>query len=112
MRITCHDIAGFLENLNTCGDVFGKVVYVDVSRRPLGDDPRKAMKHQVTIQTSAVLGLGDGEALLVAGEDCGADYADQGGDQGGSDRAAELKAIIVRCCEGRGLVVRPGVVSE
>lgn len=85
---------------------------MDVSRRPLGDDSRKAVKHQVVIQASVVLGLGDGEALLVAGEDCGMDYADQGGDQGGSDRASELKAIIVRCCDGRGLVVRPGVVSE
>jgi len=115
MRVACNTIEEFLENLKSVepSSVYGKVVYVSVNRRPLdATDKNKATRLQVSLQASVVIDLDDGQYLLEAGEDCGKDYRDGGGDNAGSDLAAELKDQIKNYCESTGLVVRPGVVSE
>lgn len=110
MKIECRSVDSFLANLRVA-PVYGLSVWLDKTRRPAGGK-RDAAAFEVAVHASAVLELGDGQALLLYGEECGMDWEDQGGDLSGTARCEEVSRAIVEFCEGAGLVVRPGVLSE
>lgn len=111
MRVQCSNVHDFLFHL-TKGAVVGKTVYVERSVRPLDGDRRTAVRFEVVLQASAVMGFPEGgEYLLQTGESCGIDYRDASKESVGSERADELKEAVEHFCHGNGLVVMPGLVD-
>jgi len=107
MRITCHTIEAFIDNLRM-GEVFEKSVWVD-------ENTREISEHKVlcNIQASAVVSAkGGGEFLVQYGEDVGFDFTDGEPQREGSEAVAHRKGYLKECCEDMGLVVRPGILTE
>jgi len=114
MRVECNSVADFLVNLDgQARRVFGGKVWVEKKVNVEGSDPRMVIKQRVIVQVGAVLREDDGsEYLLIAGEDCGVDYMDGGGEDKGSKIAEALLLNVKTFCDANGLTVRPGKVSE
>ncbi len=110
MKIECYSVDSFLANLRAA-PVYGRSVWLDRTRQPSGGR-RDAAAFAVTVHASAVLEVGDGQALLLYGEACGVDWEDQGRDLSGTCRCDDVVRAIAEFCEGAGLTVRPGVLSE
>jgi len=109
MRVVCDCIKDFIENLESekNEDVVQKTVRVNTTFNERGD-----VTVGVVIQASTIVNIGDeGQYLLEVGEDCGIDYNDATQEKKGSERALFLKKMIVNYCEGRGLIVKPGMIS-
>lgn len=115
MRVTCGTVQEWLENLEHYGRgaVFGHCVWVDVSRRGIDtSDLRHCVKMAVAVQATAVVELGgEGQMLLMVGEDCGMDYRDVSQELEGSLRAESLVQQIRKWC-GSDIKVLPGTVGE
>ena len=105
MRITCHTIEAFIENLKL-GDVFEHVVWIDRTEREINE-----LKHVVNLQASAVIDFQDGQALLQYGEDCGVDLLDGVPKMEGSEIAAVKRKKLIEYCDDVGLKVRSGMVD-
>jgi hypothetical protein len=114
MKVTCNTTKEFLENLADvlAERVLGRTIYVSLTRTPVGG--RDSVKLSVTLQYSAVVNLADGEGqyLLEAAENCGFDYVDASQEFKGGDAARALREALDGFCVKRGLVVKPGFVSE
>jgi hypothetical protein len=116
MRVTCNTIDEFIENLaaEAPGSVFQNVIRTSRTRRALTQD-KYNVKFEVTFQATAVIdvNMGDdvGQYLLEAGEICGIDYEDASQENGGTEKAYELRGKIVDFCRGKDLDVRPGVID-
>ncbi len=109
MRIECSDIEGFLDNLKEPGtkDIFERTVWISITRNPTTE-----AVDQVMFQASAVIRAeNESEYLLQLGIDCGKDYCDNP-DKQGSRKAEKLRDELRTFCEGHGLVVLPGIISE
>ena len=113
MRVKCHSVDEFLENLRgePADAVLQKVVRVSIVHRPAPggkDDPRVP----VVFQASAVIEIPEqGQYLLELGENCGADYLDASQDKTGTLAAEGVKKKIQAYCELNGLEVRPGIID-
>ncbi|MCK9570092.1 hypothetical protein M0R72_14205 [Candidatus Pacearchaeota archaeon] len=115
MRVVCNTIEDFVENLKIEGGnhVFQKVVYVTMSKRPLGSDSKRtAVVFAVNFQASTVVDLGEGQYILDFGEDCGMDYMDGDKELNGTDQATRMRGQLQECCESLGLSIRPGIVQQ
>jgi hypothetical protein len=114
MRVVCHTVEEFLENLRDEPSVFRDVVRCSRVFRPVDTESlREALKVEVVFQASAVVDLGDdGQYLLEVGVNCGFDYKDGPEPElKGSGNAAAMRKKIIDYCESRGLKVRPGVID-
>jgi hypothetical protein len=105
MRIVCHSVEDFLENLKV-GEVFKKTVWVDTTRKKESESVES-----VVFQASAVLEVEGGEALLQYGEECGLDYTDGSAETEGTEKANENRGKILDWCATQGLTVKPGIVD-
>jgi hypothetical protein len=107
MRIECHSIADFMENLVAIGSVFQNIVYWNYYRRPITN-----IKYLVVVQASTVADLKeDGQFILEAGEECGEDVKAANGTDAGSNRAESLKKQLADYCASRGLKLLPGHIQ-
>jgi len=107
VRVVCHTVEAFVENLRI-GTLVEKTVWIDVSSK-------QAAEHKIAwnLQASAVVRLADGgEFLLQYGEDCGYDYTDGEPELEGTQAVKHRRGYLVEQCEDMGLTVRPGLVSE
>ena len=114
MRVIVQNVAEFIGNLESESPdrVYGKTVYVSVTRTPLDGNKRDAAKWSVVFQASAVVDLPDGgQYILEVGEDCGTDYTDSTDEPAGTEQANELKERVRQYSRANGLTVRPGVVD-
>lgn len=120
MKITAQTVDEFLRCLKAepSGAVLQNVVRVSVAKRPMdGNSKRDAVKWQVTLQASAVVGIIEdgeeqgGQYLLQVGEECGVDYRDASQETPGTERADELRRMIQDYCDGHSLRVLPGTID-
>ena len=112
MRITCNTIEEFLSNIIDDVKLFENTIWVSVSKSPLDGNDRNSARFEVSFQASAVIIFPEGgESLLDLGIDCGKDYHDVSQEFLGSEEASEHKDKLKSFCDGRDLVLRPGVVS-
>jgi len=114
MRVVCHTIDDFLENLQQeSSRIYQRVVWVSRTVNPADDKTKRdAVIFDVTLHASAVVDVDDeSQFLLDYGEDCGRDYHDATQDMAGSEVADELKARIRKVCDEYGLTIRPGVID-
>jgi len=113
MRIECHSIEDFLENLRD-QTVFQKTVYINKTARSLTDEPvRKSTSVEVIIQASAVIQYdgGEGDALVECGESCGVDRTTGDGDLEGTNTFVILNGQIETFCDQNGLTIKPGILG-
>ena len=107
MRICCQSVENFIANIDG-SPLVDTCVWAQVTRNPIGEDSHST-KYIVHFQASAVKSFVDGgEALVEMGVECGFDYCDNSQDYAGSEKAAEYRDMLVKYCEERGLIVRPG----
>lgn len=116
MRITCTSIDDFITNLKS-GTIWENRVYYERSRRVLnGKTMRDATSFQVFYQTSAVLEVGGGQALLVCGVDCGIDRTTADGDLEGTIEQDFLHRKLEKYCSdnerGVRIALMPGVLDQ
>ncbi len=110
MKIQCNDVQGFIENLKKCdcSRIFEKTVWVDITKAFLSE-----VVDQVTFQASAVIQTEDGGEFVVRlGIECGKNYMDSSNEMIGQEQAEKLRDELCEFCEGHGLVVLPGIISE
>lgn len=106
MRIVCHTIGAFIENLID-RNVFEKTVWIDRTKQEINEN-----KFLVNFQASAVIMLGkDGDILLQYGEDCGYDHTDGEVSCAGTEQMEKGRKQLVEYCRSVGLIVKPGVVD-
>ena len=114
MRVVCNTVSDFLLNLESEGAerVLQGVVRISVLSTPIGGNKKDAVKFEVVLQASAVVGLVEGgEYLLEVGIDCGIDYMDASHEFEGTRVAEVAKRQIEVHCEKSGLEVRPGIID-
>ena len=112
MRITTKSIPDFLANLET-GTVWEGRVYYERSSRPMnGRTKHDATSFEVFYQLSAVLGVGDGQVLVVCGVDCGIDRLTGDGGMEGTEEQKRLHVKVERWCEEKGIKLIPGVLDQ
>lgn len=110
MRIMCHSIKDFLDNLaKHTNEIWMSSVWVDRSINAWDE----SLTSTVTIQTYAVVALADGSQFIIqGGEICGDDYEDGDEEKNGTERADKLTVEIMHYCNEVGLDVRPGTLEE
>jgi hypothetical protein len=113
MKVSCATIEEFLQCLDAEASVFSNTVRFSKFREAMDGTNRGAVKFKVIVQSSAVIVVNDSsEYLLEAGEYCGMDYEDASKEFTGSERADELRRMVVDFADRNGLKVLPGVISE
>ena len=111
MRVVCHSIEDFLENLEGC-KLHDNTIWASITKNPLDGTKQDAAKFAVNFQASAVKQFSDGgECLVEMGIDCGMDYHDTTQDYEGSDAAAESKEKLKSYCDNHGLKLMPGILD-
>ena len=118
MRIECHRVADFFENLRQGYPVFQNTIYINKSLISLTDDPvRAATSVEVVIQVSAVVQYHDrngeqvGDSLIECAEWCGVDRTTSDGELEGTEAFNRLKAAVCKFAEARDLLVLPGILG-
>jgi hypothetical protein len=110
MRIVAADVEEFIEHLQGVKpeQVFNRMVCYGKVRKEISD-----LKKQIIVQVGCVVQVdAESEYLLVAGEDCGCDYLDQGGESKGSFQAEKLRSRLSQYCNESGLTIKPGIPTE
>lgn len=113
MRVECHTLEEFIEDLSMRMDaegpgcVFQGMVRATVRERASSDGGRKF----IAFQASAVVEAGEGQYLLQVGVDCGVDYTDSTNERPGSEAAAGMKGVLKDFCSKRGLIIGPGKIE-
>lgn len=112
MQISCHTVDEFLENITEDVTLVENTIWSSITKNPIDGNKRNASQFDVNFQASAVLVFKDGgESLLELGIDCGKDYHDTSQDYAGTEEAEEHKGLIQKFCDGRSMLLRPGIVS-
>ncbi len=112
MIIACHTVDEFLENITEDIGLVENTIWSSITKNPVDGNKRTASQFDVNFQASAVLIFKDGgECLLELGIDCGKDYHDASQDYAGLEEAEEHKSRIQKFCNGRSMLLRPGIVS-
>jgi hypothetical protein len=115
MRVVCHTVDEFLENLYTeqNSSILQQTIHISVTHRPLGtSNKNEVVRFVVTIHASAVICLPNGgEYLLDYGEDCGHDYHDADEDLSGTNMSDKIREKIVSFCDDRDIKVRSGIIE-
>lgn len=111
MRIQCASLDDFLENLKDVA-VHRNVVYVNRTKRFMGNTKTSSNSYEVFFAASAVLVFGDStEALLEYGETCGVDRGPKDGGPEGTIKQTELYAALSAFCDDRKLMIKPGIID-
>lgn len=101
MLIKCGTIHDFLANLEN-KVVFASTVYVDTIKNDANSDG--SVKNLVIHATAVVeLTAEGGQALVIAGEDCGMDYE--------PEIFEERQTQIQEYCSAHSLIVKPGILD-
>lgn len=112
MRITTTTVNDFLANLEA-GEVWEKRIYFERSSRPLnGRTKQDATSFEVHLQLSAVVAVGEGQALLACGTVCGVDRLTGDGGLEGTEELDRLHEKVMGWCGGRGVSLLPGVLDQ
>ncbi len=105
MRIECHSVVGFLNNLKNFedGTIFRNRIYVEKTEIIESGNQRTAVyKKDIMLYISALMVFNDdrGEALLECGLFCGIDDLTSGGElEGSSKRENYIQAVDDFCSE-------------
>lgn len=112
MRIECDSADDFLINLKN-GEVVNGVVFVNKTQRScdVRQSFREATSIVIGIQLTAVLEFGGGEALLMAGQECGIDRLTADGDTEGTRTFEQIMQAVYNHCNAANLKIRPGVLG-
>ena len=113
MKVQVEAFDEFTAGLDAVADdaAYERAVWVAVERQPLGANKRDAAAWDVTLHAGCVVLDGSGgDYLLELSIECGVDRSTAGGDNGGTDEAAELRHRLAEYCGRRGWTVRPGRV--
>lgn len=112
MRVTCHNLDEFLENLEP-QRVLLDTIWASRTETPLNGKNRfDATSFRIGLQVSAVVEMEDGgQYILEAGEDCGKDLRDSQPELDGTATFKALKAKLVDFCERRSWTIKPGMVD-
>ena len=118
MRVECHSVADFFENLRREYPVFQNTIYINKSRISLTNDPvRMSTSVEVMIQLSAVIQYHDrngeqiGDSLIECAEWCGVDRTTSDGELEGTAMFNQLEAKVCEFAEARDLLVLPGILG-
>lgn len=112
MRIVCHSIDDFLENLKS-SNVHRRIVHASMTTKAEGNKPvSQATSVTVFGAFTAILSFTDGgSALLEYMEECGVDRTSAPATSEGTDRYNSQLARLRVCCDANGLTIMPGVID-
>jgi hypothetical protein len=112
VRITTTTVNDFLANLEA-GEVWEKRIYFERSSRPLnGRTKQDATSFEVHLQLSAVVAVGEGQALLACGTVCGVDRLSGDGGLEGTTEQERLLELVKGWCGASGVRMLPGVLDQ
>jgi hypothetical protein len=112
VRIATTSVDDFLANCED-GKVWEGRIYYERSSRPLnGKTKRDATSFSVVYQLSCVVQIGEGQALLACGVDCGIDRTTGDGEMEGTEELNRLHETVMGWCGGRGVSLLPGVLDQ
>jgi len=112
MRISCHTLDEFFENLEADCKLVDNTIWASITKNSIDGNSKNASQYDVCFQASAVKIFADeGECLLDLGIDCGKDYHDASQDYAGSEEASIQKTKLKYFCDERNVLLRPGIVD-
>lgn len=112
MRIVTTSVDDFLVNCDN-GIIWERRIYFERSSHPLNGKTRAdASSFRIVYQLSCVLAIGDGQALLVCGVDCGTDRLTADGDAEGTEELKRLHERVEGWCGANGVRLLPGALDQ
>ncbi len=112
MQISCHTVDDFISNISEDVRLFDNTIWSSITKNPIDGNRKNASQFDVHFQADTVICFPDGgQCLLSLGIDCGKDYHDASQEFIGSEEADEYKRQLKTFCDGRCLLLRPGIVS-
>ena len=112
MKIVTTSVPDFLTNLEA-GSVWEGRIYYERTSRPLnGKSKQDATSFEVYYQLSCVLNIGEGQALVVCGINCGIDRLTGDGGTDGTDEQRRNHDSVVKWCEAAEVRLLPGVLDQ
>lgn len=107
MKITCSNVADFLQNLRSADSVYRNIVHFDRTSREISE-----VSAELVYQLSTVVEfVGGSHALLAAGMICGVDTLTADGEQEGSKVRCIMHGEVMAYCDEHNLKLLPGILD-
>ena len=112
MRIVTTSVDDFLANCDNVKVWEGRIYYERSSHPLNGKTKADATSFKVVFQLSCVLNVGDGQALLACGVDCGTDRLTGDGDTEGTEEQKRLFEKVECWCREHNVRLLPGILDQ
>jgi hypothetical protein len=116
VKAVLTSIEDFFMAVDGYGEVFLDTISLNIVRRPIGNDPQKALKFEVFFNISTLMQgkEADGEPyqiLLEFAANCGFDFEDSPSEMAGSEKAKGLKSKVEEYAAKSQLRILPGILG-